>query len=241
MSKLTGNSQGTEFLSAQVAQSVGDYYTLLQEHGVAKEEYQDAIALYAQVPRHSPDFSVAQTNRATLEQMVGTVPAKPVSSGQVLVNLSRWLDNLAEAAEAGWQAVGEILEPRRFELAYGPPRGPKARKSSRDNSVERAKILDFELPLDKRSVVLVISPQSKDHQEIDVLVQVFSPDEQTNLPLGLVLKVTLSPGSPDAKSQEVTATGKEEGITLPFSEFHGKLVRVEVAWGDSIKVEDLVV
>lgn len=241
MSKFTGNPQGTEFLVAQVAQSVGDYYTLLQEHKVAKEEYQDAIALYAQVLPHSPDFSAAQTNRATLEQMVGTAPANPVSSGRVLVNLSRWLDNLAEAAEAGWQAVGEILEPRRFELAYGYPRGAKTRKSSSDNLVERAKVLDFELPLDQRSVVLVVNLKPEDNQEIDVLVQVLARDERPYLPLGLVLKVTINPGSPDAESEEVTATGKEEGIQLEFSEPPGKLVKVEVAWGDSIKVEEFVV
>lgn len=244
MSHFRGNPQGTEFLSAQVAQSVGDYYALLQEYEVAKEEYQEAIALYSQVPANSPDFSAAQKNQAiveqALEQLVGTVKANPVSPGQVLVNLSRWLDNLTEAAEAGWQAVEAILEPR-IELAYGYARGATTRKLPIANSVERAKILDFELPLDKRSVVLIVSLQPEDNQEIDVLVQVLPQDEQPYLPLGLILKVTLNSGSPDAESEEVTATGKEEGIQLEFSESPGNLVKVEIAWGDAVKVEEFVV
>jgi tetratricopeptide (TPR) repeat protein len=242
MSKLTGNPQGTEFLSAQVAQSVGDYYELLQEHGVAKEEYQDAIALYAQVPRHSPDFNAAQTNQAILEQLVGTVPINPVSPGRLLVNLSRWLDNLAEAAEAGWQALEAILEPQRFELAYGYARGATTRKLSSVNSVERAKILEFELPLDKRLVALIVNLQPEENKpEMDVLVQVFAQDEQPYLPLGLILKVTLNPDTPDAESDETTATGKEEGIQLEFSESPSKLVRIEVIWGDTVKVEEFLV
>jgi tetratricopeptide (TPR) repeat protein len=242
MSNLTGNTQGTEFLSAQVAQSVGDYYRLLQEYEVAKEEYQDAIALYAQVPRHSPDFNAAQTNQAILEQLVGTVPMNPVSPGRLLVNLSRWLDNLAEAAEAGWQALEAILEPQRFELAYGYARGATTRKLPNANSVERAKILEFEFPLDKRSVALIVNLHPEENKrEMDVLVQVFSQDEQPYLPLGLVLKVTINPGSPEAESEEVTATGKEEGIQLEFSESPGKLVRIEVIWGDAIKIEEFVV
>lgn len=242
---LDRNPQGTEFLVAQVAQSVGDYYALLKQYEVAKEEYQEAIALYSQVPANSSDFRAAQTNQAivgqALEQFVATVKVNPVSPGRVLVNLSRWLDNLTEAAEAGWQAVEAILEPRKVELAYGYARGATTKKLPVANSVERAKILDFELPLDKRSVVLIVSLQPEDNQEIDVLVQVFPQDEQPYLSLGLILKVTLDSGSPDAESEEVTAMGKEEGIQLEFSESPGNLVKVEVAWGDAVKVEEFVV
>lgn len=114
MSKFTEHQENIEFLRGKVAESVGDYFAIIERYEEAREEYLSAIAAYDQVLSSADDFVTAQENKEIVGRKLSQVfsqahqliqprnfPAyQPAKSGEIeiLVNLSQMFQNVLEVA-----------------------------------------------------------------------------------------------------------------------------------------------
>ncbi len=127
MSNSSRNQEGTFFLKAQVAQSMGDYLACLERYEEAREEYQQAIADYDRVS--ASDFVEAQKYQKIIRDELDKLPETQRSSevfrlerlfapsleSSPQVNLSQWLQN---TFEAGWQAIEQLFGRGESSFAY---------------------------------------------------------------------------------------------------------------------------
>lgn len=128
MSNSSRNQEGTFFLKAQVAQSMGDYLACLERYEEAREEYQQAIANYDRVT--ASDFVEAQKYQKIIRDELDKLPetqrssevfrferlfAPSLESSTPQVNLSQWLQN---TFEEGWQAIEQLFGRGESSFAY---------------------------------------------------------------------------------------------------------------------------
>ena len=100
----------------------------------------------------------------------------PVTSSQMVVNLSQWLDNVIEGS---WQTVEDVLGTQRAKLVLA------ARSAPPHAGVIRAKRIDLEMQPTDCSVDLVIDVTPEANQEIGIRLQVHPTGNQITLPQGL--------------------------------------------------------
>jgi hypothetical protein len=156
---------------------------------------------------------------------------------KTLVNLSNWW---LEVFEEGWQSAKNIRNTFDTNYAWGA-----ARSNLFNYHHSGAKKLDFGLLLNGQSIALVVNLKKlENNQEVDVLVQVLScneePDNEAYLPPGLKLKVTLNPNTSESESQEITTRQADNVIQLEFSEELSQQFRVEVSFRDAVVTEEFV-
>lgn len=137
-----------------------------------------------------------------------------VSQSQTLVNLNQWLQgNFAEAVQAGWQMVEDILQPR--QLAF-----------MRADVIKRALSINFGGSV---TVALVVQITRTTDEEVDVLALVYPTGENINyLPENLKLTVSLAGETEEIQAgsevnllrQEMTGlvTGEQFSVQLSLGD-----------------------
>ncbi|NEP86066.1 MAG: DUF1822 family protein [Okeania sp. SIO2C2] len=139
-----------------------------------------------------------------------------------LVNLGNWFAGIFEEI---WLSPEAVLTPK---LGFA--------KSSSVDTVKRAKVIDFDLLLNRQKVALVVTIQPEYDSEMGVLVQVYPIDRQEYLPPGLRLKIEL-----ESDTEEVESRAADQLIQLEFSEIPGKYFSVKVILDDTEIVENFVI
>lgn len=155
------------------------------------------------------------------------------TASKKIVKLTDWLNGVF--AE-GWQATEIIWQTLPINLDAG-----FARSVNKSNSYEisGAKLFDFGIQLNSDSFALVVNQKNEVNNDKDILVQIL-PSNHQHLPLGLQLKVTLNPNTPESESQTVTARSNDNAIQLEFIESPGKKFKVEISFNDAVVTEEFV-
>lgn len=153
------------------------------------------------------------------------------------VNLGQWLAN---AVEAGWEAVETLLAPAEPDLAFSFRSAPDlaiAEPELFDRGIRRAKIIDLGMQLAGYPVALVVNLQPTTEGKVNILLQVY-PAGGVFLPPLLQLTVLDESGSIFLEAQ---ARSADNYIQLQFSGLPGEQFSVKVALGEASVVEDFVI
>jgi hypothetical protein len=153
------------------------------------------------------------------------------------VSLGQWLAN---AFEAGWEAVETLLAPAEPDLAFSFRSAPDlaiAEPELFDRGIRRAKIIDLGMQLAGYPVALVVNLQPTTEGKVNILLQVY-PTGGAFLPPLLQLTVLDESGSIFLEAQ---ARSADNYIQLQFSGLPGEQFSVKVALGDASVVEDFVI
>ncbi|MBF2016665.1 MAG: DUF1822 family protein [Rivularia sp. T60_A2020_040] len=152
---------------------------------------------------------------------------------KVLVNLSKWWDDIFEE---GWQSTSLVG----IKVLNNPMWGyVRNNENSHKFSISRTKFFDFGLLLQNQTLALIINLQQEENGEQSVLVQVL-PHQAEYLPPGLNLKITLNPNSIDSISQEVSARQTDNLIQLEFTEESNKEFKIEVSYQDTVFTQEFI-
>lgn len=154
-------------------------------------------------------------------------------ASKMLVKLSDWLKGVFTE---GWQSTEVIWHTLPINLDLG-----FARSVNKSNKYEISgtKLFDFGILLNGESFALIVNQKTEVNNDQDILVQVL-PSNQQYLPLGLQLKVTLNPHTPECESQAVIARNADNAIQLEFVESPGKKFQVEVSFNDALVIEEFI-
>ncbi|MGF1677389.1 MAG: DUF1822 family protein [Rivularia sp. (in: cyanobacteria)] len=152
---------------------------------------------------------------------------------KVLVNLSKWRDDIFEE---GWQSTSLVG----IKVLNNPMWGyARNHKNSHKFSISRTKFFDFGLLLQNQTLALIVNLQQEENGEQGVLVQII-PHQEEYLPSGLNLKITLNPNSADSISQEVSARQIDNLIQLEFTEESNKEFKVEVSYQGTVFTQEFI-
>ncbi len=158
-------------------------------------------------------LDIGQLN--SLEQLIYQLP-KGEQIKSDIVNVLDWLN---EKYDAGWQAVQELVNSQ-LRPAF---RNVGLKKQ------ERAKLIDLELELDDRRVVLIITVQEKDEKTVTIRSQVYPTGEAIALPPNLKMSILTDT---DTVFKEVTARSNDEFIQYEFDAQLGDSFGIQVALGE---------
>ena len=140
----------------------------------------------------------------------------------------------------GWQQLEQLLSPQQQELAFGfKTRNSAFHFRKQGVSVRQARKVDLGMQLSQESVALVmeITPQDDNNQEVDILLQIH-PIGKDSLPSQVELIVTDDSGNPPLKA---TSRDSDNWIQLAFGAESGESFRVTVALGEAQVKQDFVV
>ena len=160
-------------------------------------------------------------------------PVAPADRGSI-ANLSRWLQN---QAEAGWQTVESLLSPA--EPAYGfrsiETGFRNIETAPCENLIRRAKLINLAIRLpDPVALVVELEP---DAQRTHICLQVH-PTHQAYLPAELRLTVLDEDGNIFLEAQ---SRGADNYLQLQLSGLPGERFAVQVAIADARVVEQFVI
>ncbi|NJL77812.1 MAG: DUF1822 family protein [Richelia sp. SM2_1_7] len=152
---------------------------------------------------------------------------------KVLVNLSKWWDDIFEE---GWQSTDLVG----IKVLNNPMWGyVRNNENSHKFSISRTKFFDFGLLLQNQTLALIVNLQQEENGEQSVLVQIL-PHQAEYLPPGLNLKITLNPNTADSISQEVSARQIDNLIQLEFTEESNQEFKVEVSYQDTVFTQEFI-
>jgi hypothetical protein len=138
------------------------------------------------------------------------------------VDLSRWFQDIFEE---GWKALHELLPPEEPQLGF----------NFRGESRQRAQLINLGIEQDVKKVILVVTVAQDSPNEVDVLVEVQAPPEQTYLPDNLQVKLLNEAGE---AVLEATAMGENKNIQLEFSGEPEDRFSVRIILGDVVVTEN---
>ncbi|MEG3895277.1 MULTISPECIES: DUF1822 family protein [unclassified Microcoleus] len=141
------------------------------------------------------------------------------------VNLSQWLQNVFDI---GWHTVQTLFESKpELQFAF---RSPQVLESSalvsRNLPVKRGKLLNLERGTEQ--VALFVELMTTDEPDIDISVEVYPTNGQTNLPKDLQLMVLDDGG----KTVMQAIANKTENLVFEFTAEPGEHFTVKLALGD---------
>ena len=178
--------------------------------------------------------------------------SKPLKQLQSVEALLRYLTDLEETQTvhiddwltgkivAGWQQLEQLLSPQQQELSFSFRTRNSAFQFRKEGvSVRQARKVDLGMQLSQESVALVmeITPQDDNNQEVDILVRVH-PIGKDNLPSQVELTVTDDSGE---AILNVISRENDNWIQLAFGAESGESFSVTVALGESQVKQDFVV
>lgn len=121
--------------------------------------------------------------------------------------------------EKGWQVVQELISLKRK---------PAFRFTS--NKQERAKLIDLGIEIAGQPVVLIITIQENNEQDVSIRSQVYPTDQSTTLPPSLKMSVLSETGD---VFKEVIARSADEFIQYQFEAQLGDKFGIELALGEA--------
>ncbi|MUL35644.1 DUF1822 family protein [Gloeocapsopsis dulcis] len=157
---------------------------------------------------------------------------------QLVVQLSQWFNRVFET---GWQGIETILGPARTNLVFSFRRSdPLVRETnkSREERVQRAKLIDLGMQLAGHAVALIVELRSVSDQKMDILLQVHPTGSQIYLPPQLQLTVL---DASEAVFLEAQARKADNYIQLQFSGNPGEKFSVRVALGSDSMIENFMI
>jgi Protein of unknown function (DUF1822) len=160
--------------------------------------------------------------------------------GRDRVNLSQWLNNIFDLA---WQSVENFLNPTALNPVFSfrsndlSDRVDEERSSSED-VVKRAKLIDLGIQLADRNVVLVVELKTESTQQIEVCLQLHPTRDLIYLPAELELTVLDDSGAIFMQAQ---AREADNYIQLQFNGKPGEYFSVKVASDRASVTEDFAI
>lgn len=167
-----------------------------------------------------------------------TVDVPVLTTSNMPVHLSRWLNNIFDA---GWQTVEALLSTEAANPAFSVRSAYNLKESNPNTSVvgiTRGKLIDLGMLLVGRSVTLLVAIAPAANSEVDIRVRVYPARSQTYLPPNLQLIVQDESG---ATILEAQARNADNWIQLEFSGEPGEQFSVKLALGDVSITEDFVI
>lgn len=141
------------------------------------------------------------------------------------VNLSRWFQDIFEE---GWKALHELL----------PPEDPQIAFNFRGETRQRAQLINLGIERDCKQVILAVTIAKDSPDEVEVLVEVRSPSEQTYLPENLQVKLLNAAGEAVLEAQSMS---ENKNIQLEFTGEPEDRFSVRIILGDVVVTENFVI
>lgn len=145
---------------------------------------------------------------------------------QTVVQLGQWFEHIFET---GWQAVEEILGTKTPELAFS---------SFRSAKIQRAKIIFLNTHSLTYSLVFIVNIEKQQDDQINIVLQIQTPDNAGYLPDGLQL-ILLSATGEFLRQEEVVDTTNLLEVELNGKA--GECFQVQVVLEDVINTEHFVI
>jgi len=141
------------------------------------------------------------------------------------VNLSRWFQDIFEE---GWKALHELLPPEDPQLAF----------NFRGETRQGAQLINLGIERDCKQVILAVTIAKDSPDEVEVLVEVRSPSEQTYLPENLQVKLLNAAGEAVLEAQSMS---ENKNIQLEFTGEPEDRFSVRIILGDVVVTENFVI
>jgi len=150
------------------------------------------------------------------------------------VNLSQWLQNVFDS---GWHTAQTLFESKpELQFAFRSPQVVESRASADVNlPVKRGKLLNLERG--KEQVALFVELMTTEEPDIDISVEVYPTNGQTNLPNDLQLMVLDDEGETLMHAR----ANKTENLLFELSGEPGEHFTVKLALGDFSVTEDFLI
>jgi len=142
-----------------------------------------------------------------------------------VVNLSRWFQDIFEE---GWKALHELLPPEDPQLAF----------NFRGETRQGAQLINLGIERDCKQVILAVTIAKDSPDEVEVLVEVRSPSEQTYLPENLQVKLLNAAGEAVLEAQSMS---ENKNIQLEFTGEPEDRFSVRIILGDVVVTENFVI
>jgi hypothetical protein len=149
---------------------------------------------------------------------------KHIDRKQNEVNLSQWLQNIFEP---GWQPIEEILVQKTPIFAFRNQIG-----------IMRGKSIDLGIKPLERSLILIVTLQSKSPEETQIAVQLYPNTESIYLPENLAIKIL---DEEDTPVMEALTKAKKSRIKLDFIARLGERFSLQLEWENASMTEHFVV
>ncbi|MCC3429653.1 MAG: DUF1822 family protein [Microcoleus sp. PH2017_04_SCI_O_A] len=150
------------------------------------------------------------------------------------VNLSQWLHNIVGS---GWHTAQTLFESKpELQFAFRSPQVvEKSASADVHVPVKRGKLLNLEWG--KEQVALFVELMTTDEPDIDISVEVYPTNGQTNLPNDLQLMVLDDEGEPLMQAR----ANKTENLLFELSGEPGEHFSVKLALGDFSVTENFLI
>ncbi|TAG73767.1 MAG: DUF1822 family protein [Oscillatoriales cyanobacterium] len=150
------------------------------------------------------------------------------------VNLSQWLHNIVGS---GWHTAQTLFESKpELQFAFRSPQVvEKSASADVRVPVKRGKLLNLEWG--KEQVALFVELMTTDEPDIDISVEVYPTNGQTNLPNDLQLMVLDDEGEPLMQAR----ANKTENLLFELSGEPGEHFSVKLALGDFSVTENFLI